>query len=360
MPVTRPGLTAPPDTRGGVLLLVLGVVGLVVLVGATGTLLIRVADALVPRTRIVALEDRGFVGTPEPVEPGETAPATPPLTGVQDVLVVGLDSREGLTEEQLLQLGTEDNGSRLTDTVMWVQYDAEEDQVRMVSFPRDLAIPDGSGRVKLNALHAIGGPELLVSSIEEMVGEDLDHYVEVNLAGFIRLADTLGGVEVCLQEKMYDSHAGVNLPAGCQDLSAIQAAGFVRARNVVDEFGAGTAGRAARQQYFIRQAVAEAVSSSTLTSPSRVQGLVGLARDSVVVDEGFSTSELLRFANAFRSFDADRIVGATVPFTSSRLDDGLIYDQLTDEAEDLFEAMRAGDDLPNELVTTEDDVTAAG
>ena len=91
-----------------------------------------------------------------------------------------------------------------------------------------------------------------------------------------------------------------------------------------------------------------------------MQGLVGLARDSVVVDEGFSTSELLRFANAFRSFDADRIVGATVPFTSSRLDDGLIYDQLTDEAEDLFEAMRAGDDLPNELVTTEDDVTAAG
>ena len=223
------------------------------------------------------------------------------------MLVVGLDSREGLTEEQLLALGTEDDGSRLTDTVLWVQVDATHGQVRMVSFPRDLAMtPDGAPRVKLNALHALGGPELLVSALEELVGADLDHYVEVDLAGFIRLADTLGGVEVCLRERMVDRYAGVDLPAGCQELSATQAAGFVRARRVVDEFGAGTAGRAARQQYFIRQAVAEAVSSATLTSPGRLRGLVGLARASLVVDQGFSTAELLRFATALRDVDPDR------------------------------------------------------
>ncbi len=320
------------------------------------------ADALVSRTRIEAIDDRGFVA-PSP-EPGEPTPTAPALTGVRDVLVVGLDTREGLTEQQLLALGTEDNGSRLTDTVMWVQYDADEDQVRMVSFPRDLAVrPEGHGRLKLNALHHEGGPDLLVSSLEDLVGEDLDHYVEINMAGFIRLADTLDGVQVCLEQRMRDVKAGVDLPAGCQDLTATQATGFVRARDVTDEFGWGTAGRAARQQYFVRQAVAEALSSDTLTSPSRVGALVSLARESVVVDQAFSTTELLRFANAFRSFDPDRIVGATVPFTSQRLDDGLFYDMLTDAADDLFAAMRSGRDLPADLLTADEEpgpVSAAG
>ncbi len=332
------------------MLLALGAAGGIALVLATGALLLRVADTLVPRTHIEAIDDRGFV-VPD-VEPEDPAATEQALTGVRDVLVVGLDTREGLTEAQLQALGTEDNGSRLTDTIMWVQYDADEDQVRMVSFPRDLAVrPDGGARVKLNALHARGGPDLLVSTLEDLVGEDLDHYVEINMAGFIRLADTLDGVQVCIQDRMYDLEAGVNLPAGCQELTATQATGFVRARQVTDEFGWGTAGRAARQQYFIRQAVADALSSDTLTNPSRVGALVSLARESVVVDQAFSTTELLRFANAFRSFDPDRIVGATVPFTSGRLDDGLFYDQLTDGAAELFAAMRSGHELPEELLT---------
>lgn len=347
-------LTTGPDARGGSWLLAVGAAGVVALVLASATLLFRTADALVSRTHIEAIDDRGFVA-PNP-EPGQPTPTAPALTGVRDVLVVGLDTREGLTDEQLLALGTEDNGSRLTDTIMWVQYDADEDQVRMVSFPRDLAVhPEGQGRLKLNALHHQGGPDLLVSTLEELVGEDLDHYVEVNMAGFIRLADTLDGVEVCIEQQMRDVKAGVDLPAGCQNLTATEATGFVRARDVRDEFGWGTAGRAARQQYFIRQAVADALSSDTLTSPSRVGALVSLARESVVVDQGFSATELVRFANAFRSFDPERIVGATVPFTSERLDDGLFYDLLTDDAEDLFAAMRAGRDLPAGLLTATED-----
>lgn len=346
-----PRLTSRPGRRGGLDVLGGGLLGLLVLVLAGGSLLVRVADAVVPRTRVVAIEERegqaGPVAEPRPEHPTEAA-----LTGVRDVLVVGLDSREGLTEEQLLALGTEDNGSRLTDTLLWVQVDARRQQVRMVSFPRDLAVtPDGAPRVKLNALHALGGPDLLVSTLEQLVGEDLDHYVEVDLAGFIRLADALDGVPVCLDERMVDVYAGVDLPEGCRELSATQAAGFVRARNVVDEFGGGTAGRAARQQYFVRQAVAEAVSSATLTSPARLRGLVGLARDAVVVDAGFSTTELLRFASSLRTVDPDRLVGVTVPFTSRRFDDGLYYDEVTDEADELFAAMRSGTGLPTALVT---------
>ncbi len=315
----------------------LGILGVLLLVGGLGSLVLRLGDLLVPRTEIRAIEQRDH--EPPAPEPDASAPA---LTGISNVLVVGLDSRTGLTEEQLLALGTEDVGTHLTDTVMWVQVDADADEIRMVSFPRDLRVePPGARPVKLNALHNLGGPDLLVSTLEGFVGADLDHYVEIDLAGFLRLADAIGGVQVCLSNPMVDVDAGVDLPPGCQLLDATDAAGYVRARQVSDEFGVGTAGRGMRQQYYIRQAVRKVVSAGTLTNPSRLRALIGVARDSVVVDEGFSTSELLRFADRFRAFDSTRMDGATVPVEGARID-GLYYDLLTDESEAVFEALREG------------------
>lgn len=345
---TDPLLPAPAgaSSRGDVRLFAIGAVGLLALLLAGSALLLRVAEALVPRTQVDAIESRDQ-------EDAEALGDVSTISTVQNVLVVGLDSRENLTEEERELIHANDSGSRLTDTIMWVQYDPEDDQLRLVSFPRDLAVyPGGQANpVKLNSLHFHGGPDLLVSTLEDMVGADLDHYVEVDLAGFLRLAETLGGIQVCLQSPIDDWRSGLDLPAGCQQLTPAQATGFVRARHVSDEFGSGTAGRAARQQYFIRQAVGEVVSAGTLTSPTRVRALIDLARQSVVVDEGFSTGELLAFANSFRSFDADRIIGANVPFTSRRFDDGLFYDELTENAEDLFEALRDGRELPDEAVS---------
>lgn len=336
----------------------LGAVGCVLLLVAGVLLLLRVADALVPKTAIQALEDRDYPAPAPTAASGEPSP--PPITDVQNVLVVGIDSREGLTEQQLQALGTEDDGSRATDTIMWVQYLPAADEVRMLSFPRDLRVAPATGGspVKINALHVLGGPELLVSTIEELVGDDLDHYVEVSLAGFLELGEAVGGVEVCIQDKMYDEHAGVNLPAGCQVLDATDAAGFVRARMVVDEFGHAGYGRAARQQYYIRQAVGKVVTAGTLTSPTRVRALLDVARESVVVDDRFSTTELLRFANTFRSFESDRIVGTGVPVVAGGATiDGQYFDLATDEADDVYAAIRYGTPLPTDDAS--DAVTAS-
>lgn len=340
-----------PRQHGGARLFGVGLLGIVALLGASGLLLLRVAEAIVPRTEVEAIESRDHEDPDE--DENEDGANVEPLTGVQNVLVVGLDSRAGLTEEERDAIRAGDFDSELTDTVMWVQYDVADDQLRLVSFPRDLRVhPDDGPPVKLNSLYYHGGPDLLVSEVERLVGADLDHYVQVDLAGFLHLAEALDGVEVCLEEPMEDWRSGLDLPSGCQELDAEQATGFVRARHVSDEFGEGTAGRGARQQYFIRQAISEVVSAGTLASPTRVRALIDLARESVVVDEGFSTSELLRLANAFRSFDADRVVGANVPFTSERFDDGLYYDELAEGAEDLFEALRNGEDLPEDVLTT--------
>lgn len=334
----------------------LGLLGVLLLVAGMGSLVLRLGDLLVPRTEIRAIEQRDH----EPPPPEPDASAAPAVTGITNVLVVGLDSRTGLTDEQLLALGTEDVGTHLTDTVMWVQVDADADEIRMVSFPRDLRVEPSPGArpVKLNALHNIGGPDLLVSTLEGFVGADLDHYVEIDLAGFLRLADAVGGVQVCLSNPMVDVDAGVDLPPGCQLLDATDAAGYVRARQVSDEFGVGTAGRAMRQQYYIRQAVRKVVSAGTLTNPSRLRAMVGVARDSVVVDEGFSTSELLRFADRFRAFDSARMDGATVPVRGARVD-GLYYDLLTDESEAVFTALREGAGLGALADADEPDVSAS-
>jgi len=344
--------------RGDVRLLALGVMGVVALAFAGGTLLMRVADWMVPRTHLDALTDRSYE-EPTLGPDGQV----PELTGIRNVLLVGLDSRLNLTPEERDAIGAGSHRGSLTDTIMWVQLDPDRDQVRLVSFPRDLAVnPDGGPTVKLNALHYFGGPNLLVETLEDIVGADLDHYVELDLAGFLHLAETMGGVEVCLQSPIRDRRANIDLPAGCQRLTPEQATGFVRVRFVSDEFGAGTAGRAARQQYFIRQAVGELASAGTLTSPTRMRAMIDLARQSVVVDQYFSTTELLSFANAFRSIDPDRVVGANLPFTSSRFDDGLFYDQFTEDAERVFEALRAGTPLPEDMLSTmltEQDVQTA-
>lgn len=341
--------------HGGARLFGVGVLGVVVLLAASGLLLLRIAEAIVPRTQVEALETRDHEEDDD-----EEGLDVEPLTGIQNVLVVGLDSRKGLTEEEIDAISAGHFDSELTDTIIWVQFDVEEGQLRLVSFPRDLRVhPDGGPAVKLNSLHHYGGPDLLVSTVEEIVGADLDHYVQVDLAGFLHLAEAMEGIEVCLEQPMVDPKSGLDLPAGCQDLNAEQATGFVRARQVSDRFGSGTAGRGARQQYFIRQAVSELVSAGTLTSPSGVRAMIDLARESVVVDEGFSTRELLRLANAFRTFEAERVVGANVPFTSQRYDDGLFYDELADGADRLFEALREGSELPGELVTTGDEDTSS-
>ena len=339
--------TGAPHRRGGARLLGIGALGLVVLLAASGLLLLRVAEAIVPRTEVEAIQsrDHGDAGA---------GPEIAPLTDVQNILVVGIDSRKGLTEEEIDAISAGHFDSELTDTVMWVQFDPEEGELRMVSFPRDLRVhpSPGAPAMKLNGLHAEGGPDLLVSVIEHIVGADLDHYVQVDLAGFLHLAETLDGVEVCIEEPMVDPKSGLDLPAGCQELNAEQATGFVRARQVSDRFGEGTAGRAARQQYFIRQAIGELVSAGTLANPSRVRAMIDLARQSVVVDQGFSTRELVRLGNAFRTFDTNQVVGATVPFTSQRHDDGLFYDEFAEGADELFAALREGRPLPAHLVTT--------
>ena len=89
----------------------------------------------------------------------------------------------------------------------------------MVSIPRDSYVPiPGYGSDKINAAFAFGGAPLLVQTVEEATGLRIDHYAEIGFSGFAGIVDAVGGVNVCLAQPIDDPLAGINLPAGCQDL----------------------------------------------------------------------------------------------------------------------------------------------
>ena len=326
----------------------LGLTALVVLVLATALGLWRYADARIDRVDLPALDHN-------PSDDAGGVDAV--IQGTLNVLVVGTDSREGLSDEELEALGTEAVEGNRTDTIMIVQISPARERVVLLSFPRDLRIGiPGFGEGKINSVYGRGGPDLLIQTVQRHTGINLDHYVEVSIAGFLRLADAVGGVEVCLEEPLQDRYAGVDLPSGCQELDKVQAAGFVRARrNSTEQFGANDFGRIARQQYFVKQAMKKVTSAGTLLNPFKVKGLIDVVADSVTTDRDLGGAEMLRLANALKDVDADQLELRTVP---SYAGPSFVY-EYPEQAESLYQALRLGTPLPAVGQTLPEELTAA-
>ena len=161
-----------------------------------------------------------------------------------------------------------------------------------ISIPRDsyVALADGSGKHKINSAYnrglvaaekeltaqGISGPELdrrgreagraaLIATVESLTGTQIDHYAEINLAGFVELTDALGGVPVCLNKPVHDTYSGLDLPAGYQTVSGPVALAFVRQRHGLD---GGDLDRIARQQAFIAGLTQRLQSEGALTDPA--------------------------------------------------------------------------------------------
>ncbi|MDQ3827053.1 MAG: LCP family protein [Actinomycetota bacterium] len=173
----------------------------------------------------------------QPVDALADYPGRLAATAGTNWLIVGSDSRAGLTAQQEARLTTGDEaaaGGNRTDTIMLMHIPAftSGGQVTLVSLPRDSSVPlAGHGRVKLNATFAFGGPTLLVKTVEQVTGLHIDHYAEIGFAGFASLVDDVGGVQMCPTEPINDPLAGLNIAAGCQVFDGPKALGYVRTRH---------------------------------------------------------------------------------------------------------------------------------
>ncbi|WP_460865336.1 LCP family protein [Rhodococcus aerolatus] len=265
-------------------------------------------------------------------------------------LLVGSDSREGLDAQQQADLSTgsaQDAGGQRTDTIMVLHVPAGGGASTLVSIPRDSYLPiPGYGEDKVNAAFTLGGPTLLVQTVEEATGLHLDHYAEVGFGGFAGIVDAVGGVNLCLDQAIDDPLAGINLQPGCQDLTGPQALGFVRTRYT---FANADLTRVQNQRKFLTALLDKATSPSTLLNPFRILPLATSATGSLTVDSGDHIWNLAGLAWAVRG----DLVTTTVPvggFEDTDAGNALLWDQA--KASQFFGALAEDRQVPPDLITT--------
>jgi LCP family protein required for cell wall assembly len=235
----------------------------------------------------------------------------PAATPGQDWLLVGSDSREGLTRAERARLRTGKAKGRRTDTIMLLHISAGGAPPVLVSLPRDSYVPiPGHGRNKLNAAYAFGGPKLLSRTVEGATGIRLDHYMEIGFDGFVQVVDAVGGVQLCPDRAIKDEKAGLNIKKGCQELAGPTALGYVRARYFDPK---GDLGRVERQQEFLGALMGKAGSPGVLLNPFRLIPFTNAALDAIAVDQDTGLYDMGRFALAMRSVAGDKGVTTTVP-----------------------------------------------
>ena len=268
-------------------------------------------------------------------------------------LLVGSDSRQGLTPEQQAELGTGgDIGNGHTDTILLVHVPGlwSDTPTTMVSIPRDsyVEIPD-YGSDKINTAFAVGGAPLLAQTVEQATGVRLDHYAEVEFDGFARLVDAVGGVTMCPAEPISDPLAGIELPAGCQKLNGRNALGFVRTRATPR----ADLDRMVNQRQFMSALMHRAASPAVLLNPLRWSPMANAAADSLTVGSDDHIWDLARLGWALRG----DLTTTTVPigeFTGSDSGSVVVWDE--EIANELFAALKSDTPVPQDVL----DAGAAG
>ncbi len=246
--------------------------------------------------------------------------------GSMNILLAGVDRREGMTDQQIRQLHLGKVGGQRSDTMMLVHISSRHDKITVVSLPRDslVTIPAhrsngtegprgtqiGDRQGKLNWAYSYGGPSLTVQTVEQATGVHIDHYIEINFLGFIKVVDALGGVTVCTPQPINDPKSGLRLPAGKSTVDGPTALAYARARYTLT--GGSDLGRIDRQQQFM-----SAVAHKALSDPARFPGVLSAALGAIRADKGLSKSTLSALANQMRGMSTDSIAFATVPLADS-------------------------------------------
>jgi LCP family protein required for cell wall assembly len=262
--------------------------------------------------------------------------------GGSNYLLVGSDSREGLSPEQQNSLngGGPAEGKR-TDSIILVHVPASGGKAAMISIPRDSYVPiPGHGSNKINAAYAFGGAKLLTQTVEQVTGVHVDGYLEIGFAGFAGVVDSLGGVDVCVPFDMKDQDAAIDLKQGCQTLDGPTALGYVRARKSDPR---GDIGRAERQRQFLGALLKKAATPTTVLIPWRYKSFADAAASGLEVGDTTSFGDAVAMLRALRGVDGGDTLSLVVPIESASLQTpnaGVAVKWNTTQAKALFSAIQ--------------------
>ena len=298
--------------------------------------------------------DRDF----EPIDPGGVQQAgDQPETGPCsrrpcNYLILGSDSRAGLTPEEQEQFGTNQDigGEQRADTIMLVHTDPALQKSIILSFPRDLWVPiPDHGEDKINAAFEGGvnggGPKLMAQTVADLTGLRIDHYLYVDLAGFQGVVDTLGGVEMCppayladpATGRIQDILTGLDIEPGCQEMDGATALAFVRTRHLpcdnVPDFS-----RIGRQQQFMRALFTQMLRPEKV---AQAPTLVTPVLENLRRDHGLLPGDLVYLVGQMRGLTTGAAEFRAVPGTAG-WEGSLSVVHMDPSANQIFAAIRDG------------------
>ncbi|MET9696547.1 LCP family protein [Streptomyces sp. NPDC006529] len=282
---------------------------------------------------------------------GDNRPAKV-VPGAQNVLVLGSDSRAGANGD----LDHGDVSGARSDTAMLVHLPEGRAKATAVSIPRDTLVTrpeckdeDGktlgtAKRVMFNSVYSAAGPACVVKTVEQMSGIRVDHFVEVDFAGFKGLVDALGGVTVTLDKPMSGSKGGLKLDAGTHRLDGADSLKFVRTRY---GYGDGSdLGRIGLQQQFMMAMLSEIKQQDALGSPARLYKLADAGTKSLTTDSGLgSLTALADFAQSMKGVDPSTMETIMLPVDYDKVDRNRVV-VAEPQAGTLWEALRNDRPIP--------------
>jgi LCP family protein required for cell wall assembly len=302
------------------------------------------------------------------------APTGPCIDDVCNYLLLGSDSRQGLSEDQQTEFGTDQQigGENRADTIMLVHTDPKLEKAIILSFPRDLEVEiPGHGTDKINAAFEGGidggGAALVAATIHELTGLKINHVLYVDLAGFQGVIETLGGVDMCITAEnvntpgyveteeadgtigqiyvnepghIVDPRTGLDVKPGCQRLPADQALAYVRTRHLKCDAAAPDFYRITRQQQFLRAVINRLLQPEQL---ARLPFMIKPILSSLRRDDGLKIADLAYLTGQLEGVTSGAAEFRTVPAYPDPSNLGIL--RMDASAERIFEAIRDGKQL---------------
>ncbi|MFC7327501.1 LCP family protein [Marinactinospora rubrisoli] len=273
------------------------------------------------------------------------------VDGAVNILVIGSDVRTGENADY-----GEAEGER-PDTLVIAHISPDQNSATLVNLPRDsyldlpacAATDDKPGydahTGMIGEAMSLGGVSCLWTTVEQLTGIHIDHFVSVDFTGFKGMVDAIGGVDMCIPQAIQDDKAHLDLEAGEQTLNGEQALGYVRSRYAQGD--GSDIGRIERQQEFMGAMLRQVMSSEVLASPSNLYAFLGSVTDSITTDDEFTVDAMADIAIAMREVDMASVRFMTVPNGPHPMDENRIA-WTEPEAGELFQAIAQDVDLSGE------------
>ncbi|MEY3805512.1 MAG: hypothetical protein RIR69_324 [Actinomycetota bacterium] len=254
---------------------------------------------------------------------------SPPSEEVENVLLVGSDSRAGAdpNDADYLSTGSEEAtpGMR-ADTLIVARIDRRSGEISLMSIPRDLRVKIGNSErfAKVNATYSEGA-QILVRTIQRALNIPIHHYVEINFQGFKAIVDAIGGVNVCVEHPSRDKATGFFIGrAGCKLLDGPDALSYARSRYFEEKIDGnwvmdrtGDTGRGERQRAFITT-LAKQAAQYLAENPMQTHRVIDAATSAMTVNSEF---DVLKMGQKMRALADSETMSYALPVDSEMVND---------------------------------------